>query len=102
MKMLDWERNIHYKADHIGNRTMLVDGSQLISAKAQLSAAGYTFAAPDSGWSLTADDMLIKEGAPPLPPAARATHFGETIFIYPAGLVVTVALDGAFTIFLVP
>lgn len=100
MSPLDWEINTKYAVDHVGQRVLLIDGDSVLSAKHQLTALGYPHA-PPGGWQLTADDMLIKEGAPPLPPAARAFHLGETIFIYPAGLVVTVDLSGAFTLFLV-
>lgn len=101
MKILDWYANTHYSVDHVGQRTLILDADSLDSAATQLNKLGYPSAPPDLGWTLTADNMLVKEGAPPLPPAARALHLGDQIFIYPGGFVASVRLDGGFTLFLV-
>lgn len=99
MNILDWQINTHYQVDHVGNRTLVIDADNPTSAATQLLAAGCPYAPPNLGWSITADDCLIRPGAPPLPPAAFAMHFGERIYIYPFGYVAVMQLNGAFTLF---
>jgi len=101
VRPLDWQINTHYSADHVGRRSLILDVDNPESAAIQLGKLGYPNAPPDLGWQMTADNCLLKEGAPLLPPAARAVHLGEQIFIYPGGYVSCVALDGSFKLFYV-
>lgn len=101
MEPLDWQINDNYSIDHIGARTLIINADDPQTAGLQLIALGYPVCPPNQGWTLTADDVLIKEGAPPLPPAAYAVHFGERIYIYPFGFVVVISLDGSYKLFYV-
>jgi len=101
MKPLDWYFNDNYSVDHVGGRVMLIDSDNPDPPSLQLGKLGYSNAPPDSGWLLTADDCLLKQGVPPLPPAAYAVHLGERIFIYPAGYAAVVKLNGDFSLFYV-
>lgn len=100
MKPLDWFINENYAADHVGQRTLLIDADNPLPAATQLAQLGYPNA-PPGGWSMTEDMCLVHEGAPPLPPAAYAIHHAERVYIYPAGLVACLQLNGGFSLFLV-
>jgi len=99
MKPLDWMINDNYKQDAVGSRTLILDAESADPASMQLLELGFPFAPPNLGWSITADDCLVKKGAPPLPPAAYAIHLGDKIYIYPFGYIAVVTLDGSFKLF---
>lgn len=99
MTLLDWFVNTNYQRDYIGARSLLIDTDLPGTATMQLIELGYPIAGPDSGFSITADEALVKDGRLPLGPAAYAVHLGERVYIYPFGYVAVMAIDGSFKLF---
>lgn len=100
MTPLDWHYNDGYALDHLGTRSLLIDGDSSFSAAEQLETLGYPLAPPNSGWEVSEDNILLKRGAPlPLPPCAYADHLGERIYAYPFGYIVVLALNNSYKLF---
>lgn len=99
MTPLNWLINDNYEVDHIGARSLLIDGDSIDTVSMQLIALGFPPMDPSASWSISADDCLMKTGAPPLPPAGYATHLGEQVYIYPFGYLAAMDLNGKFKLF---
>lgn len=101
---LDWHENISVAPTLVRQWLPPIaaytnaDSSDPLWLQLQSTAEVYAPLPASKLFQFAVDEYLCYPGLEPLAPVAYAAHLGERIFVYPAGFVVILQLNGDYTV----